>query len=197
MDPHFHGISVGLYCKDAPDGPRAVVYSYSARPGADERLAFVAEAMGTLGGLEPVAGDPDGGLRLPCGQWHNAALKRLFLDCFRVEPSEPLSPRPLAGRDSRSEQAIDLVPLGNGVYRVDATGAAPEELSRAPAIARALVRLVELDEVDETTVAFPCRHDHHELAGLMLVRAQNLRAALREEELSTGRGVLSAPSAQE
>jgi len=32
--------------------------------------------------------------------------------------------------------------------------------------------------------------------GLMLVRAQNLRASLREEELTASRGVLAAPGAE-
>jgi hypothetical protein len=197
MDPRSHDISVGLYRRETADGPIGVVHSYSGKPGTAERLAFIVEALVTLGGLERVTGDPDGAVRLPCGQWHNAALKRLFLDCFRVDPTDTLEPKPLQAPDTRSEQVITLVTLGGGTYRVEATLATDDEPSRAPAIARALVRLVQLDEVDETTVAFPCGHDHHELMGLMLIRAQNLRAALREEELSAGRGVLAAPSAQE
>jgi hypothetical protein len=173
------------------------VHSYSGKPGTAERVAFIALALAMLGGLEPVPGDADGAVRLSCGDWHNAALKRLFLDCFRVDPADGLEPKPLQAPDTRSEQTITLVPLGGGAYRVDAAGATAEEPSRAPAISRALVRLAQLDEIDETTVAFPCGCDHHELMGLMLVRAQNLRASLREEELTASRGVLTAPSAQE
>ena len=197
MDPLFHDVSIGLYRKETDDGPVAVVHSYSTRAGTDARLAFIADALVALGGLERVDGDPDGGLRLPCRDWHNEAMKRLFLDCFRVDPSVELAPKPLEGPDTRSEQTIALVPLGDGVYRVEASGATEEEPSRAPAIARALVRLAQLDERDETSVAFACGHDHHELMGVMLVRAQNLRASLREEELTASRGVLAAPSAQE
>src|SRR5262249_1930767 len=123
--------------------------------------------------------------------------KRLFLDCFRIDPDDELTQRPLQAPDTRSEQMITLVPLGDGAYRVESSAPADGEESRAPAIARALVRLVQLEEMDETTVRFPCGRDHHELMGLMLVRAQNLRAALREEELTAGRGVLAAPSAQQ
>jgi hypothetical protein len=46
-------------------------------------------------------------------------------------------------------------------------------------------------------VAFPCGAEHDALIGLLLVRAQNLRAVLREEEMQSTRGVLSAPSAQD
>ena len=87
VDPSFHDISVGLYRKDAGDGPFAVVHSYSGKPGVDTRIALIRTAMRVLGGLEDVAEDPDQGLRLPCRGWHNAAMKRLFLDCFRVDPA--------------------------------------------------------------------------------------------------------------
>jgi hypothetical protein len=197
MDPSFHDVSVGLYRKDSTDGPVAVVHSYASKPGIGERIAFVTNALAALGGLEPVEAGGDTALRLPCGGWHNAAMKRLFLDCFRVDPGAPLEPKPLEAPDTRSEQLIRVRALGAGRYRVEADEIPAGEESRAPAIARALVRLAELDEVDETTVAFPCGHDHHELVGVMLVRAQNLRAALREEELIASRGVLTAPSAQE
>jgi hypothetical protein len=196
MDPHHHDISVGLYRKETADGPVAVVHSYSGKPGTDERLAYIARAMAVLGGLEP-AGEDAATVRLPCRQWHNAALKRLFLDCFRVDPATEPEPRPLTAPDTRSEQLIVVEPVGAGAYRIRAEDVPEGETSRAPAIARALVRLAQIDEVDETTVAFPCGQAHDTLVGLLLVRAQNLRAALREEELTASRGVLTAPSAQE
>jgi hypothetical protein len=196
-DPAFHDVSVGLYRKDTDRGPIALVHSYSGKPGVEARVEAIRNAMGVLGGLEPATVGEDRGLRLPCGDWHEGAMRRLFLDCFRVDLSGELEPKPLAAPDTRSDQHVTVVPLGGGVYRVESEGGTGEEPSRAPAIARALVRLVELADVDDTTVAFRCGHDHHELMGLMLVRAQNLRAALREEELSTGRGVLAAPGAQE
>jgi hypothetical protein len=197
IDPSFHDVSIGLYRKETDDGPVAVVHSYSSKKGIGGRIAFITDALATLGGLEHVESGGDAAVRTPCRSWHNAALRRLFLDCFRVDPALPLVPKPLVAPDTRSEQLIRVEPLGAGRYRVEAEEVPAGEDSRAPAIARALVRLAELEEVDETTVAFPCGHDHHELVGVMLVRAQNLRAALREEELTAGRGVLSAPSAQE
>jgi hypothetical protein len=197
LDPSFHDVSVGLYRKDTDGGPLGLVHSYSGQPGIEARLDAIRNAMSVLGGLQTDTVGDDRGVRLPCGGWHDGAMKRLFLDCFRVDLFGELEPKPLAAPDTRSDQYITVVPLGSGVYRVDAEGGSGEEPSRAPAIARALVRLVELDEVDDTTVAFRCGHDHHELMGLMLVRAQNLRAALREEELTSSRGVLAAPGAQE
>jgi len=45
-------------------------------------------------------------------------------------------------------------------------------------------------------VVFPCGRPHDELMGLLLPRALNARAALREEEMAASRGMLVAPSAQ-
>jgi hypothetical protein len=195
MDPRFEEISIGLYRSETDEGPLAVVHSYSGRPGVDGRLAFVARAMATLGGLEP-AGDRS--LRFSCRDWHQAAVKRLFLEACKHDPDVPLEPRPLATKDTRSEQAISVESLGGGRYRVDADGGDPETPSRAAAIAAALAKLAELEpsEDDPAEVAFRCRHAHDELLGVLLVRALNLRQALREEELSASRGVLVAPSAQ-
>ena len=54
-----------------------------------------------------------------------------------------------------------------------------------------------MDDGDRVIVRFPCGESHDQLIGLLLVRAQNLRAVLREEEMKASRGVLAAPSAQE
>jgi hypothetical protein len=196
MDPHCHDATIGLYRRETADGPVGIVHSYSSVAGIAKRLGFLAEAMCVLGGLERVEGD-DATVRLPCRTWHNAALKRLFLDCFRVDPSTAPEVKPLEAPDTRSEQLIRVEPVGGGRYRVGATDVPEGDDSRAPAIARALVRLAQLEEVDETTVGFPCGERHDALVGALLVRAQNLRAALREEELTASRGVLTAPSAQE
>src|SRR5262245_39151195 len=197
MDPRADEISIGLYRKESADGPVAVVHSYSGRAGAGERLAFVARAMVGLGGLE-AAGD-ETTLRFPCRTWHQAAVKRLFLEACKHDPDTALGPRPLDTKDTRSEQAIRVESLGGGEYRVHADGATEEAPSRAPAIASALVKLAEVSASDDdaTLVAFPCGQAHDALIGVLLVRALNLRQSLREEELTAARGVLAAPSAQE
>jgi hypothetical protein len=196
MDSRFAEISIGLYRKDTADGPVALVHTYSTKPGGGDRIAFVEDAMRELGGLEPVAG---GGLRFSCRSWHGAAAKRLFLEACKHDPATPLAARPAEVPDTRSEQVIRIEPLGRGAYRIDAVGATDEVPSRAPAITKALVKLGQLDPADddETTVSFSCGQDHHALIALLLLRAQNLRAALREEEINASRGVLTAPSAQE
>jgi hypothetical protein len=197
MDRHHDDISVGLYVRDGERGPVASVHSYSLRPGVPERLAFIAGALAELGGLERL--DDPLELRFACGSWHETAAKRLFLEACKQDPAAPLEPRPLDAPDSRSEQTIVVEPLGDGAYEVHAHGVSDGEASRAPAIAKGMAKLAQLDadEGERPVVRFACGRSHDPLIGLLLGRAQNLRAVMREEEMKASRGVLAAPSAQE
>jgi hypothetical protein len=197
MDRHYKDISVGLYVRDGELGPIATVHSYSTRPGVPERLRFIAGALAGLGGLEPLEDPLE--LRFACGTWHATAARRLFVEACKADPAEPLEPRPLEAPDARSDQTIVVERLGGGAYEVHAHGVPDGEQSRAPAIARAMAKLAQLDadEGERPVVRFPCGQDHDPLIGLLLGRAQNLRAVMREEEMQASRGVLAAPSAQE
>jgi hypothetical protein len=192
MDAHFHDISIGLYRQDRGDGPLGVVHTYSTKPGADARVAFVVQAMAVLGGLE-VSGDAADLFRFPCGQWHASAVKRAFLEACKVDPAVQPTARPLEIVDKKSGQQIRVESLGSGSYRV--LSDAPEgETSRAPAIARGLVKLGELQPGDtDSACSFPCGNEHDALVGLLLVRALNVRATLQAEEQAASRGVLAAP----
>jgi hypothetical protein len=195
MDPHCSEISVALYRQDGNDGPVGLVHTYSSKPGAAERVSFLASAMGVLGGLERADGAQL--VRFPCRGWHNAAAKRLFLEACKLDPSTPLAPRAMEILDRKTGQGIRIEPLGAGTYRVAADDVAEDAASRAPAIANGLAKLGELTPADEpTVVSFPCGHDHDALVALLLPRALNVRAVLREEETTASRGVLVAPSAQ-
>ena len=196
MDSHCADISVGLYHATDGDGDVGLVHTYSTKPEAAARVAFLADAMRILGGLESANGDP-ALVRFPCLAWHSLAARRLFLEAAKHDPAQPLAPRPLAVPDTRTEQTIRLEPLGSGRYRVRADGGTEDVPSRAPAIAAALAKLAELQTDEGEVVAFPCGQEHDALIALMLTRAQNLRAVLREEEMKASRGVLVAPSAQE
>lgn len=196
MDPHFRDISIALYEQARADRTGAIVHSYSSKEGTEGRLDEIVGSMLTLGGLDA----PDGGERFVsfrCGSWHRAAARRAFLEACKLAGDTPAAARALEAADGRSGQSITIESLGSGRYRVHADGAADESASRAPAIARGLAKLTEAELEDETTIAFDCGHEHDELVGLLLVRALNLRATLREEQTATAPSVLAAPSAQE
>ncbi len=130
-----------------------------------------------------------------CRTWHAAAARRLFLEVAKQDPTAPAVPRPLEAPDTRSEQTIRLEPLGGGSYRGAANGATDTE----PCVCdRCSARKAcGADRLGRPQVVFlACGHEHDALT-IMLLRAQNLRAALREEGQNASRGVLVAPSAQE
>ena len=69
---------------------------------------------------------------------------------------------------------------------------------RVNRLANGLRKLGEMTAVPDhpDQLAFPCGQSHDELVGLLLPRALNVRAILREEEEASTRGLLVAPSQQ-
>ena len=112
--------------------------------------------------------------------------------------SSLIQPRPLQTLDKKSRLTITVDSVGKGVYRVSADGEGRGAARRVAAIASGLMKLGEMERVGDSsdTVAFACGHSHDALVGLLLVRAPNVRVALREAEMDAARGVLSAPSQQ-
>ncbi len=193
MDPHFHEITIGLYRQERDGGPVYRVHTYSGRTGSDERIAFVADAMTVLGGMERA---PDGLLRFPCGEPHELACRRIFLEACKLASGSEVVARPLTILDRKSGLNMTVSGLGEGAYRVGAEGEGKDGARRIPVVAGGLVKLGEMQSRSLDTVAFSCGYDHDAAVGLLLVRAPNVRAAVREQDTAGSRGVLAAPSQQ-
>ena len=197
MDPHFHDISIALYQRPSDDGgSEYLVHSYAARDGAPARIGFVAQAMRTLGGMDAAAG-PDA-VRFPCRAEHGRACKRVFIEACKIVPGTALEPRPLAIFDKKCAHTIEVTGNGEGEYRLGAEDRDEATVHRISAIGAGLMKLAEIPALNESRdrIAFDCGHAHDALVGLLLVRALNVRAALREREAAAARGMLVAPSAQ-
>jgi hypothetical protein len=197
MDRHFQDITIALY-RARGAAMSAVIHSYSTKAGTQERLGWLAEAMAILGGMRVVPG-PRATVAFACGTWHDLAARRVFLEAAKVTPPTLPEPRPMHAEDTRRGFQIDVESLGDGRYRVGASGGASEATNPAESVAAGLAKLGELsfDPDDPLVVEFGCRTNHDILVGLLLPRALNVRAALREQEMAAGRGVLLAPSAQD
>ena len=194
MDPHCHDITLALY-ETRGAAPAFRVHSYSMRSGAAERVAFVTEAMKVLGDMESVPGAPTL-VRFRCGAEHKLACRRLFLEACKLAGDAALAPRPPAVIDRKTGRTIRAVGLGDGAYRVEMADGGAGEPGRLAAVANGLNKLAETTPTGEDRVAFACGRPHDAIVGLLLPRALNVRAALREEEATAGRGILAAPSAQ-
>jgi len=197
MDPHFQNISIALYRQEAGDGPVFQVQSYSKREGTRQRTEFIARAMTVLGGMEPVRGETRK-LRFPCHAEHLFACRRVFLEACKLDPSQPVEPRPLQILDKKSNRTVTVIRQNPGVYSLSADGEELDKASRIGAVANGLLKLGQMQVVgsDSDSVSFGCGQPHDDLVGLLLVRALNVRAILREQEMTASRGILSAPSAQ-
>ncbi len=195
MDKHFHDISIGLYEQAEGGAHNFVVHTYSRLDGAADRVAFLSKAMMTLGGLERTA-NGHGGLRFPCGAEHALGCRRIFLESCKLATGSTLDAKPLSIFDKKSDRTVTVTSDGAGTYRLTADGPEDGRDRRVGAIAKGLVKLAEMELVADDQVRFACGHAHDAMVGLLLGRALNVRAAMREQEDQASRGVLSAPSAQ-
>lgn len=193
MDRFCDQITVALYA--APGENAGIVHSYSTKPGVAARLAWIAQAMRVIGGLA----ESGVTVAFACGTWHERGARRVFLEACKLDPSQPVEPRRLAVYDTRTSQAVAVEALSGGAWRITSVATDHAAPSRAGAVAAGLATLtdLEVDPADDTVIEFPCGAPHHQLVGLLLPRAINVRAALREQEAAAGRGVLAAPSANE
>ncbi len=194
MDAHFHNITVALYLQWRNEEPTYVVHSYSRIGGSEGRIASIVNAMQILGGMELTS---DGQLQFPCKDSHELACRRVFLEACKFRSDEPVEPRPLNVLDKKSGLNITVTSSGAGVYIVGAEGEAKSKERRVSAIAGGLIKLGQMVDERVDRVSFACGQSHDALVGLLLVRAPNVRAIMREQEMASSRGVLSAPSQQE
>jgi hypothetical protein len=198
MDPHCSDITIGLYENADQSGrPQYILHSYSRADGATGRLAFLAKAMIGLGGMEAVGGSPHT-VRWPCGDRHLAATKRLFVEACKLSKPEEVTERPATIQDPKAGGTVAVISKGGGRYEVAAEAVGDNVEARLKAICAGYLKLAEMERWDEseTGVRFACGSSHDRLMRLLLFRAINARAALREQEMMASRGVLVAPSAQ-
>ncbi len=196
IDPHFNDITIALYRQEIDTRAVFRVHTYSRIKGATKRIEEIIGSMQTLGGLQQTS---DGLLYFPCGEKHEAACRRVFLEACKLTSDTSAEPRPLSILDKKSKLTISVESLGNGTYKVKSNGEGRSAERRISAIAGGLMKLGELEPTEENltdSVTFPCGQSHDALVGLLLVRAPNVRVIIREEEAGTARGVLAAPSQQ-
>ncbi len=190
MDPHCANITIGLYEQRG----EYLIHSYSAVPEARLRLDAIRHAMQVLGGLV----EQQGRLGFPCGARHQLAMRRTFLEACKLPTAAAVDPRPLMVLDKKLERNVAARSLGEGLYELTAEGSADAAAPRLESIANGYRKLAEVEFVpaEPHRFRFACGQAHDALVGLLLPRALNVRAILREQEMAAARGQLVAPSAQ-
>jgi hypothetical protein len=101
-------------------------------------------------------------------------------------------------RDAKLGGPVTVTSKGGGIYEILAQANGGDTQARTKAICAGYLKLAEMErwEDSETGVRFACGMPHDAMMRLLLFRAMNARAALREQEMMASRGVLAAPSAQ-
>ena len=194
MDSHCSNITLGLYRQDQNGRPYYLFHTYSNLAQAKERVASLTEMARTLGGTEQNGGR----LHFTYRAAHQAAARRLFLESAKLASNSVSQPRPLSIFDKKSGRNVAVTSLGAGAYEISADGPEEGREARIEAIVGGLKKLGEMSPVagQPHRLAFSCAQPHDALVGLLLPRALNVRAILREEEMTSTRGVLTAPSQQ-
>ena len=198
LDKHCQDISIGLYQQVVDGVPRFLIHTYSSAKGTPQRVEYLTRALIVVLGLESVSGS-EPWVQFPCRRIHKRALRRAFLDLCKLDTGSPLNPKPLTVFDKKANCDLTAVSVGEGIYRFDADPTAEAGPRRAAAVAKGFAKICEMDfdEGKPDQVAFACKTSHDALIGMLMFRAQNVRAAMREQELAATRGVLSAPGQQE
>lgn len=197
MDSQFHDISLGLYERTMGGTTAYLVHSYSSIEGTTGRLEFVREAMVALGGMTTV-GDAGTFLGFACSQPHRLMARRIFLEATKTPSDRPVEARSLETIDRKTKCRIQAAGT-DGEYHLYVEGSDETCQRRAAVAAKGLATLAEADLVPETSdrVRFACSSEHDAAVGLLLPRALNVRAAMREVDEAASRGVLAPPSAQQ
>jgi hypothetical protein len=198
MDANFHNISVGLYRRDDACGvPQYRVFTYSQLRGAASRINFIVRAMKILGGLIEVSDVADA-VRFECGSAHLLACRRVFLEACKLKPDVPIEVPAMSIVDRKVETIIRVTRSSVGLYHLESPINDDRVQARLSEVAVGYQKLSDMRAVEgsQKSVGFDCGFSHDPLVGLLLSRALNARASLREQELMAKRGVLVAPSAQ-
>jgi len=189
MDPNFHEISVSLFFKEGT----FTLWTYSQKPGVDERIGKIRSQLVALGGMEAVAGTQSQA-RFPCGEVHARPVKFLTMQAVEKAPDYSLPRGPV--KDLRSPLMLDVEAAaedGRWVYRVTAEGEAPNLDARLRAVTAGLIRYGEMEKAGDQLVSFPCGNRHDGLAKIVLPYARNvsqvedtLDAAALRGQMTTG-----------
>ena len=192
IDPYGDDITVGFFEKDGV----ITVWSFSQRPGTQERLAQIRDRAVELADLDAVEGQPTQ-FRFPGGQIYRRPLK--FLARQAVEKS-PLTPAPtgrIQVKDLKSEMILFTTPTevdGRWVYTVDGEGEAKRPELRIRATVKGMERYGEMERVGETEVAFPCGSRYDGLVRVLLPYARNVTGTEDMLEAFDSRGQMTTGS---
>ena len=189
MDPHFYGISVGLYLKDGV----CTLWSYTGKPGLEERITAIRDQFVALGGLTPVDGTHNQ-IKFLCGGLHLRALRFLLAQAVGKSPDFSPEGDGLSIRDTRTKLTLNVSGKETTecyIYELSATGEATSIPARLRMVVAGFVRYGEMEKVGDAEVAFPCGQRHDRLMGILMPYSRNISAVEDMMEADAMRGQMT------
>ena len=189
MDPHFHQISVGLYVKD----DICTVWTFSQKPGVQERVRQIRDQLVALGGMEAVGGVDDQ-VRPPCGYLHLRPVKFLLAQAVGKDHDYSPPQGEMSIKDTKTKLMLSVTGRGGDgrwVYQVSGEGEAPNIPARLRLVVAGFVRYGEMEKVSDTEVSFPCGERHDQLIRLLMPYSRNVSAVESMMEAEALRGQMT------
>ena len=188
-DPSFHDISVGLYVKDGI----CTVWTFSRKPGAEQRMTEIRDRLVSLGDMTPVEGSSNQAY-FACGYLHVRPVRFLMAQAVGKAREYATPSGDMSIKDSKTDLIISLSGGerdGRWVYEVRAEGEAKNPAMRLRMIVAGFLRYGEMEKVGDTAVAFPCGSRHDRLMRLLLPYSRNVSAVESMMEAEALRGQMT------
>ena len=188
-DPHFHDISVSLYVKDGT----CTVWTFSQRPGVEERVQRIRDQLVALGGLAPLE-ESHNQVKSSCGYLHVRPVKFLLAQAVGKDPSFAHPEGEMSIKDTKTKLMLSVSGReedGRWVYQVSGEGEAPNIPMRLRLVVAGFVRYGEMEKVSDTEVTFPCGQRHDKLIRLLMPYSRNVSAVESMMEAEALRGQMT------
>ena len=189
IDRRFHNISVGLYVKDEV----LTVWSFSRKPGVEDRVQEIRDQLVALGGVSPVEGTGNQAKFL-CGHLHRRPLRFLLQQAVGKDPDY----RPPAGEMSIKDTKTKLLLGVTGhqqedgwAYQVSGLGEHEDVTQRLRMVVAGFVRYGEMERIGDLIVKFPCGTKHDRLMRLLLPYSRNVSVVESKMEKESLRGQMT------
>ena len=189
IDPYGNDISVGFFNKDGI----ITVWSFSQRPGTQERLGQIRDRAVALGGLAAVEGQPTQ-FRFQGGRIYRRPLKFLARQAVEKSPDLDVPTGRIQVKDLKSDMILFATPSevdGRWAYTVEGEGEAKRPALRIRATMAGMERYGEMERVGETAVSFPCGSRYDGLVRVLLPYARNVSGTEDMLEAFDSRGQMT------
>ena len=188
-DKRFNEISVGLYVKNSV----FTVWSFSTKPGVENRIKEIRGLLVSLGGMTPVTGTHNQA-KFECGLIHSRPVRFLLSQAVGKDPEYASNTAAMVIKDSKSNLIIKAEGFDRDNtrrYQITASGEAKNPAMRLRMIIAGFSKYGEMDKTGDQEVTFECRRNHDELLRILLPYSRNVSSVETMMQAESMRGQMT------